>query len=33
MLIAKHETAQWLEVSELTESERGTGGFGHTGIK
>ncbi len=33
MLIAKHETAQWLEVTELTESERGAGGFGHTGIK
>ena len=31
MVIAKHETAVWLEVESLDESERGTGGFGSTG--
>ena len=31
MVIAKHERAEWIEVSELNETERGTGGFGHTG--
>lgn len=33
MVIAKHETISWQEVSELDESERGVGGFGHTGHK
>jgi dUTP pyrophosphatase len=31
MVIAKHERAEWLEVNELNETKRGTGGFGHTG--
>jgi len=31
MVIAKHERAEWLEVNELNETERGAGGFGHTG--
>ena len=31
MVIAKHERAEWTEVNELNETERGTGGFGHTG--
>ena len=31
MVIAKHERAEWMEVSELNETERGAGGFGHTG--
>ena len=31
MVISKHERAYWLEVKELNSSERGTGGFGHTG--
>ena len=31
MVIAKHETAVWIEVESLDESERGTGGFGSTG--
>ena len=30
MLIAKYETAEWQEVSEINETERGTGGFGST---
>jgi dUTP pyrophosphatase len=33
MVIAKHEQAQWVEVEELDESERGPGGFGSTGLK
>ena len=31
MVIAKFETAEWDVVSELSETERGSGGFGHTG--
>lgn len=33
MVIAKHERAEWVEVSELSETARGTGGFGSTGVK
>lgn len=33
MVIAKHERAEWVEVSNLDETERGEGGFGHSGIK
>lgn len=33
MVIAKHEQADWIEVNELVETERGAGGFGHTGNK
>lgn len=33
MIIAKHERAEWMEVSQLTETERGAGGFGSTGVK
>lgn len=32
MVIAKHEHAEWVEVDTLDETERGEGGFGHTGI-
>jgi len=31
MVIAKHERAEWEEVDSLSETERGTGGFGSTG--
>lgn len=31
MVIARHEQAEWVEVTELAASERGVGGFGHTG--
>ncbi len=31
MVIAKHEQAEWQEAMELVETERGEGGFGHTG--
>lgn len=33
MVIAKHERAEWIEVTELKTTERGTGGFGSTGVK
>jgi len=33
MVIAKHEQANWEEVIELVETERGSGGFGSTGVK
>jgi dUTP pyrophosphatase len=33
MVIAKHERAEWDVVEELDETERGEGGYGHTGIK
>lgn len=31
LVIARHETAEWTEVEELAETERGAGGFGSTG--
>lgn len=33
MVIARHETATWEEVKVLDETERGEGGYGHTGVK
>lgn len=33
MVIAKHEVAELVTVSELDETERGEGGYGHTGVK
>ena len=33
MVISKHERAEWTEVNELSETSRGTGGFGSTGTK
>lgn len=33
MVIAKHKQAQWEQVEVLDETERGAGGFGHTGKK
>ena len=32
MVIARHEQAAWQEVEVLDETERGAGGFGHTGV-
>ena len=32
MVIASYETAQWELSAELSETERGGGGFGHTGV-
>lgn len=33
LIIAKHERAEWIEVQELSETSRGEGGFGSTGLK
>ena len=33
LVIAKHERAEWVEVNELSETSRGEGGFGSTGVK
>lgn len=33
MVIARHEQAKFTIVEELDETERGTGGYGHTGVK
>jgi dUTP pyrophosphatase len=33
MIIAKHERAEWIAVEELSETSRGVGGFGSTGVK
>lgn len=32
LVIAKHERAEWIEVEELSSTERGEGGFGSTGV-
>lgn len=31
MVVARHETVEWKPVEELAATERGAGGFGHTG--
>ena len=33
LVFAKYEKADFIEVEELSETERGTGGIGHTGLK
>ena len=33
LVIAKHERAEWKEVEDLSETTRGEGGFGSTGVK
>lgn len=33
MIIARYEQAQWIPVDVLDETERGVGGFGHSGVK
>lgn len=33
MVLAKHEQCDFIEVEALDETERGTGGYGHTGVK
>jgi dUTP pyrophosphatase len=33
MVLAKYEQVEWEEVRELTDTDRGDGGFGSTGIK
>jgi dUTP pyrophosphatase len=33
MVIAKHEKVDWVETTELSTTNRGAGGYGHTGVK
>ena len=33
LVISRYEVAQWETVEELDETERGEGGYGHTGVK
>jgi len=33
LVIAQHERAEWMEVDELSDTSRGVGGFGSTGVK
>ena len=33
LVIARYSTVDWREVDELDSTERGEGGFGHTGVK
>lgn len=33
LIIAKHDRAEWISVDELSETSRGEGGFGSTGVK
>lgn len=33
IVIAQHSQAQWIEVTELSSTDRGEGGFGSTGVK
>lgn len=33
MVIMNYTKAEWIEVEELNDTERGAGGFGHTGVK
>ena len=33
MIISKHEKADWTQTNELSITERGAGGYGHTGVK
>lgn len=33
LVIAKHEHAEFIVVDELDDTERGAGGYGHTGVK
>ena len=32
MIVASHENVKWVEVELLTETIRGAGGYGHTGL-
>ncbi len=32
LVVSRHEKVEWIESVQLTDSDRGTGGFGHTGV-
>lgn len=31
MILSKHESIEWIETDDLSDTKRGNGGFGHTG--
>ena len=33
MVISRHQQAEWIEVETLSQTDRGSGGFGSTGVK
>ena len=33
LVISRHERAEWIEVEDLSETDRGEGGFGSTGVE
>lgn len=33
LVITRHESAEWVQVDRLDETERGDGGYGHTGVR
>jgi len=33
LVVSRHERVEWIESVQLNESDRGSGGFGHTGTK
>lgn len=33
LIVTRHEQVEWESVDQLEETERGAGGFGHTGVK
>ena len=33
MVVARHEQARFIEVDDLDQTERGAGGYGHTGVR
>jgi dUTP pyrophosphatase len=33
LVLASHQRAQWQEVAQLSDTDRGEGGFGSTGVK
>jgi dUTP pyrophosphatase len=32
LVVSRHERVEWIDSVQLTESDRGAGGFGHTGV-
>ena len=32
LVVSRHERVEWVESTQLADSDRGTGGFGHTGV-
>jgi dUTP pyrophosphatase len=32
LVVSRHERVEWIEAAQLADSDRGAGGFGHTGV-